>query len=119
MSGFFIAKDMKMSKLTDFTKLLGLRINVTQQDIADGIGGNCERCPVAIAIGRMFPDHSIHVDIVEVDIHMNGTSQAKMYLTESLFVWIDEFDNECEVKPITLEIQNSTEPDYQYQLAIV
>ena len=55
--------------------LSGLAIDVTGEDIEAGEGGNCWRCPVAIAINRMLPDYRAWVvaDFVELVPREGGT----------------------------------------------
>ena len=103
----------------NFTRIEGMRAQVTDIDILSGIGGDCERCPIALAISRVFCDYQIHVSDVEVCIHQDGTAKARLFMTDSLWEWVDTFDNENTVQPIHLEIRNSSEIGYQYELALV
>lgn len=102
----------------DLANIIGMHGLVTHIDILTGIGGDCERCPVALAVGRMFPDYEIHVDVVEIYINKDGKSQLKLFVTDNLFTWIDTFDNENTVELIELVIRETTEEDFQLELAI-
>lgn len=46
-----------------------LTIEVTQEDIDQGTPGDCENCPVARPIRRIFPNCSVKVegDVIEID----------------------------------------------------
>lgn len=102
----------------DFAQIEGMRGQVTDIDILAGIGGDCQRCPVALAVGRMFRGYQIHIDVVEVDIHKDGKSLVKLLVTNNLFKWIDTFDNENVVAPVELIIRQSDDKDFDYELAI-
>lgn len=102
----------------DWTHIEGMRGQVTDIDILAGIGGDCQRCPVALAVGRMFPDYQISIDVVEVNIYKDTNNLVKLLVTDNLFNWIDTFDNENFVAPIELVIRQSADKDFDYELAI-
>lgn len=64
-----------------------LTIDVTQEDIHHGTPGDCEDCPVALAIRRIFPNCSVKVegDVIEID----GSTVGAPAMVES---FVDDFD---------------------------
>ncbi|MDE0634755.1 MAG: hypothetical protein OXI43_02725 [Candidatus Poribacteria bacterium] len=103
----------------DFEKLNGLRGFLTPQDIADGLQGDCDNCPLALAIGRMFPNYQVNVDPTEITIHQDGETAVKMRYSEKIGHWIDAFDEACEVAPIQLVIQAVNTDGYKYEVALL
>lgn len=108
-----------MAVAVDFNKLAGLRGFLTEGDITDGLRGDCDKCPIALAVGRMFPDYEVNVDGAEASIHTDGEVHVKFVISQGLGNWIDSFDNENEVSPITLVIRASEGADYQYELCLL
>lgn len=43
-----------------------MKVNVKQKDIDNGIGGDCNECPIALATRRAFNTHN-------VDVHYNDS----------------------------------------------
>jgi len=43
-----------------------MKVNVRQKDIDNGIGGDCNECPIALATRRAFNTHN-------VDVHYNDS----------------------------------------------
>ena len=103
----------------DFTNLKGLRGFLTETDIQEGLQGDCDNCPVALAIGRMFPNYEVHVDPNEITVHQDGDPAVKMLHSDKLGEWIDAFDNECEVDLITLTIREVNRDGYQYEVVLL
>lgn len=108
-----------MAVAIDFSKLAGIRGFLTEGDIQHGLRGDCDNCPVARAVGRMFPDYEVNVDGSEASIHTDGDVHVALLISQGLGNWIDSFDNENEVSPITLVIRASEGEDYQYELCLL
>lgn len=88
-----------------------MKINVTQQDIDNGIQGDCYRCPIAQAMCRltgMTPDDPI----IEVDtgsITIWTDSQTLVWtMGEDGAVFVDSFDHDMPVQPCTIEATAAT-----------
>jgi len=84
---------------------LKVTVNVTQDDIDNGVRVCCHFCPIALAISRSFPGEEIYVTRHLVKIRRsNGlkTLIANLPLHATLFV--SAFDDEAVVFPITLAL---------------
>lgn len=103
----------------DFGKLNGTRGLLKSDDIRDGLQGDCDRCPVALALMRMFPSYDVNVDPNEITVHRDGVPAVRMLHSDKLGEWIDAFDNECEVDTITLIIHEVNRNGYQYEVALL
>ena len=76
-------------------------ICVTQEDIAQGIRGDKNRCPIALALGRVFPQAdciAVTGDFIDIDCNDH---QAP----EPVIAFVDAFDNECDVMPLTFTLE--------------
>jgi hypothetical protein len=84
---------MKFSKL--------LHINVTQRDIDLGVREKCDRCPVALAIQKMYPKCEAHVGgtYIRVGVPDNLDIFAIFDLPASAWAFIGAFDKGLGVKP--------------------
>lgn len=86
--------------------MTAVRIEVTEQDIADGIAGQCDRCPIAIAIARACAaDTSVRVGPALAGIsaaRMFGTAFVK--LPESAQDFIFRFDAARPVEPFSFTL---------------
>ncbi len=77
-------------------------ICVTQEDIAQGVRGDKNRCPIALAVGRVFPKaNSIAVTSDRIKIDCNEHCAP-----EPVIAFVDAFDNECDVMPLTFTLQS-------------
>ena len=95
---------------------------LTAQDIAEGQQGDCELCPVALAVGRMFDageDSGCHVqvtlDTATVFEH-GGDVIVNLLVSERLAGWIDAYDNENEMQRITLCVYSWRYKGFEYML---
>ena len=75
-----------------------MRINVTQQDIDNGLRCNQTHCPIAIAVYRCaalsFAVYSINMRYKEFNIQLPASVQE----------FIESFDNNKEVQPFSFEV---------------
>lgn len=91
----------------DDLHLAGIERRVTRKHIADSIRGDCEYCAIANVISEIFNDrYEVHVDDQCVLIHSAGVQKAQLTHSERLSVWIDAYDNECDVGTFTLIIRD-------------
>lgn len=77
-----------------------MKINVTQDDIDCGIIGNCELCPIALAILPIVSPLPVEVDNCCIEI---GGVQYNS--PNSVCQFIDDFDNGKPVKPFSFELE--------------
>lgn len=81
-------------------------ITVTQEDISEGLAIDCERCPIARAIARKFPEHRVNVlgDVVIIGREFYN-------LPGECAIFVHHFDNLRPVKPFsfTLDMGNRSE----------
>ena len=84
-----------------------VRGEVTLDDIKNGIVKDCQNCPVAIAVGRMFPDCVVYVDSFSITISRECLAFARSFQVSKLVRhWIGEYDSmDSTCEPITLELQ--------------
>jgi len=73
-----------------------IEIDVTARDIAEGKPGKCERCPIALAVRRIFPNDDIRVDSI---IWIGDNWDARFDTPEVACDFIDRFDSGQEVSP--------------------
>jgi len=94
-------------------------IKVTKKDIQNGEPGDCQKCAIALALKREFPDKKVEVRAVEND--NNGFEETKsgtiifdldhkLYhfedgLNDKLYTFIDRFDGEYGVDPFQFEME--------------
>lgn len=77
-----------------------MRFNVTAKDIREGIADNCIKCPVARAIQRKFPNHTIYAAPWSIFI-----DNKSYYIPKSAYSFILKFDKKQDVKPFSFEIK--------------
>ncbi len=76
-------------------------ICVTQEDIARGSRGDKNSCPIALALERFFPKAdsiSVTSDLIQIDCNNYQAS-------EQVIAFVEAFDNECDVMPLTFTLQ--------------
>ena len=93
----------------DFTNLSGMKGEVTQLDIDEGFRGECDTCPVARALHRMFPGYHAYVEVIEASITDKfGKALVWLQIGLRLSIWIAAFDDAVGVEPISIEITKRT-----------
>ncbi len=100
----------------DFTTLHGKQEHVTADDIEKGTGGSCQACPIALAVQRMFPTYEICVEMEQITLFEADEVYAVLHVSEALADWIDAYDNENKVTPITLLIKTCNEVKYMLDI---
>ena len=91
---------------------------LTNDDIAEGLKGDCEQCPVALAVGRMFEGFEVYAELEIVSIHQQGEIYEILKVSDPLADWMDSFDNENKVKPIGLRIYTWNVKGIKYMLDV-
>ena len=93
---------------------------VSALDIGNGQSGNCELCPVALALARMFEGCEIHVTLETATVSEDGGDVCTVLcISERLGEWIDTYDHEKRVAPIELRIYTWNVKGCDYMLDIV
>lgn len=104
-----------MTLYTKDTRTVVLQVDVTDADIAAGLAGSCELCPIALAIIRALGGCELDVnteapvtvtnDCAVVYTTDNRTWRAE--LSPRVEFWIRAFDNvgPSEVKPFSFELR--------------
>ena len=100
--------------------LIGRTGQVTQADIDEGIHGDCERCPIALALKRMIPEaEAISIEADGIDIHLpSDIAPILIQTTHKIRKWIYEFDRQAYVIPIRLKISKVDYGKYPMRLDI-
>jgi hypothetical protein len=80
-----------------------MRIEVTQEDIDNGLKGKCDSCAVALAAKRAFGNRIILVDGEQMDVIDNGKWDV-LDLPDSAVAFIEAFDTGKPVKPFSFEL---------------
>jgi hypothetical protein len=80
-----------------------MKINVTKQDIKEGIPDNCNECAISVALKRHFKTSDVHtgydVDKQKPSIEVNGKKYNIKESDESVVGdFIDKFDNYVDFK---------------------
>ena len=89
----------------DFKNLSGMKGDITLTDIKEGFRGECETCPVARVLNRMFPGFLAYVEVCEVQItNQHGVSMCWMNVGLRLSIWIAAFDEGTAVEPLSIGI---------------
>ena len=93
---------------------------ISALDIGNGQSGNCELCPVVLALERMFEGCEIHVTLETATVYeYGGDVCAVLRISERLGEWIDAYDHEKPVAPVALRIYTWNVKEYDYMLDIV
>ena len=85
-----------------------LHVEVTEQDIADGVRGDCEHCAIVLAMRRLFPSaHYIWVDGSSTGIWNGriGMKSRSWTLPESALEFIEHFDASEPVWPFSFDAE--------------
>lgn len=76
-----------------------MKIKVTKEDIRNGKRGKCSKCPVALAIGRIFPNERISVTELGIKI-----GRMLLVIPKRVDCWVGRFDEGNVVDPMTFEL---------------
>jgi hypothetical protein len=82
-------------------------VEVTSDDIANGVKGNCSRCPVALAIARLprFSSHSVTVGLITAVTHDFAGRETNFIMAEEASSFIGQFDAGKPVIPFTFTME--------------
>lgn len=85
-----------------------MRIQVTAEDIANGIPYECEACPVALALKKHSPN--VDADII-VDADNIWWGEAAYSTPEEVVSFITNFDKGDAVEPFEFYLEEALEED--------
>jgi hypothetical protein len=92
-----------------------VKVTVTQQDIENGIRGNCDNCPIALAISRAFNARA-YAGISSFNLRSRYGDETRwesrwVRLPSEAKRWQEEFDLQGPEKssPISFEVENPLE----------
>lgn len=78
-----------------------ITVNVTQEDIDHGVANNCFKCPIARAVERALPGSD---PTVRNFVYLYGTHCGSADLPLKAGEFIDRFDNNESVSPLTFDL---------------
>ncbi len=81
-------------------------IKITEEDIKQGIKGDCENCPMARAVSRRFPEYHIDVSGISVFIrdNLSGKTITQYKLSHPAARYIRNFDFGIDTRPATFRL---------------
>lgn len=104
--------------LTNIETFNGIKEQITQEDINEGVACNQEQCPLARALWNMFPGCQVFVDdYIEVS-HKASQTHIEIAMSDELTEWINDFDDDKPVSPIPLILSANTDEDPPITLSI-
>lgn len=92
-------------------------IEVTQKDIDAGVKKDCNKCPIALAMLRAFPEAAkVCVDGDCLTVFVNDREMLEATTTEEAYSFIERFDSgdlpEVKVEPFTFTAEfNKIDPN--------
>jgi len=102
----------------------GLMVNVTQEDIDNGVRGSSSHCPIALAMKRQLHKTKVSVcedyneDTNEGEIvAYRGNWDKEWKASKAVMKFVKAFDNDKQVKPHRFRLKNgsqSYEPPYLF-----
>ena len=85
-----------------------MKIEITEKDINQGIGGDCNHCAVAIALKRYFNTYDVYVGCPEGEQTTIQINKKIIKITEEyqkiVDEFIDDFDNYGDYKSVGIGI---------------
>lgn len=88
-----------------------MKINVTHEDINAGKTGDCVRCPIALAIGRLMPEAHLYLWTGWLYWADKGCPR-KVELPEEARLFIRDFDASVIVNPFSFELDLDAAIDF-------
>jgi hypothetical protein len=88
-----------------FFRRTTVKISVTQEDIAKGERCKARNCPIARAIQRVLPGHSVLVSQDLIETHCTATDEINLYdIPEKAQVFVQVYDDFDHVEPFEFEL---------------
>jgi hypothetical protein len=82
---------------------MNVTIQVTQEDINHGLAGDCEECPIALALYRALSVAGVRAGTGGVTLYREGTN-AMVALPVAAVRFIGRFDHDELVEPFEFEL---------------
>lgn len=79
-----------------------MKVEVTQADIDAGIRKECMKCPVALAVKRLYPDREVKVGITRLYLKLHGIASCYR-IPKEIAVKIARFDDGAKMVPMEFE----------------
>lgn len=87
---------------------MNIVVNVTAEDIAEGVPGTCDLCPIALAVKRATG--AVDVSVYETDVEIDDGESYRIFDVPGLASrFIVDFDKGNEVNPITFTFNERNE----------
>ena len=83
-----------------------MKIEVTQKDIDNGVQGECQSCPIALAFKRNSNIKRVYVNTKSIDVLHYGIGVKSYELPKKAKTFIKRFDRQEPVKPFSFELEN-------------
>lgn len=84
-----------------------MKIEVTQKDIDNGVQGECQLCPIALAIKSTSNFKRVYVNGKFIEVWHRGNQGIKTYeLPKKAQTFVKRFDRQEPVKPFSFELEN-------------
>lgn len=94
-------------------------INVTQEDIDEGLPDKCSQCPVALAVKRYVrPRYYIMVSAQHLTVYPPGPAldQCLYPMPDSVSNFVQNFDDAQRVKPFEFELEVEADNEWFYHV---
>ena len=75
-------------------------VNVTEEDIVRGKRGDCSLCPIALAVGRLFPKATY----ISVQSNKIAVDDTEFFVPNSAIAFIGRFDHGSSVYPFSFPL---------------
>lgn len=89
-----------------------VHVEVTAEDIERGVRKDCARCPIARALVRAMPAHSVEV---ESEIVMAWATEPPLVETATLphaaAAFVNAFDHDRTVEPLSFDLEFEPEEE--------
>jgi hypothetical protein len=84
-----------------------ITVDVTQEDIDNGERVHCSKCPIALAVHRLFPDAAGVSVAHDIALFNDGLKPFQHFLiTEEAREFIRRFDHKMEVEPFSFKAES-------------
>ncbi len=95
------------SNLNKITIMKTILINVTKEDIEEGLSNDCYLCPIAVAIGRIIKDECramVHSSLINFYKRPNNKFITTVYLPATAIQFIKLFDSVGQGEPFSFNV---------------
>lgn len=82
-----------------------LKIEVTAEDIRQGVRNNAFNCPIAHALRRASGHNAVRVDVCDLTVNSAGEGLRSAPLPPEAESFLVLFDSSLDVAPFTFEVE--------------